>query len=129
MDLVIIARSLGIHVHPVISALEAREMAQGRFDAAILDVEVPGAEELAEEMQKRMPTITLVGSVRRRIGRSSLAKPVTQNGIRLALHEALLPKNHKIAEDSLHPGRSSGFDYTAGGGQPGQPESCSSHVE
>jgi CheY-like chemotaxis protein len=96
MDLIIIARSLGIHVHPVISALEAREMAQGRFDAAILDVEVPGAEELAEEMQKRMPTITLVGSVRRRIGRSSLAKPVTQNGIRLALHEALIPKNHKM---------------------------------
>ncbi len=96
MDLVIFARSLGIHVHPVISALEAREMAQGRFDAAILDLEVPGAEELAEEMQKRMPTINLVGSVRRRIGRGSLAKPVTQNGIRLALHEALIPKNHKI---------------------------------
>ncbi|RPI18977.1 MAG: response regulator, partial [Acidobacteriales bacterium] len=96
MDLVIIARSMGIHVHPVISALEAREMAQGRFDAAILDIEVPGAEELAEEMQKRMPTITLVGSVRCRIGRSSLAKPITQNGIRLALHEALLPKNHKM---------------------------------
>ncbi len=96
MDLILIARSLGIHVHPVISALEAREIAQGRFDAAILDVEVPGAEELAEEMQKRMPTITLVGSVRRRIGRRSLAKPVTQNSIRLALYDALIPKNHMM---------------------------------
>ena len=96
MELITIARTMGIHVHPVISALEARELAQGRFDAAILDVEVPGAEELAEEMQKRLPTITLVGSGRPRIGRSSITKPITQNSVRLALHEALIPKNHKM---------------------------------
>jgi signal transduction histidine kinase/CheY-like chemotaxis protein len=96
MELINIARSMGMHVHPVISALEARELAQGRFDAAILDVEVPGAEELAEEMQKRLPTITLVGSGRPRIGRSSITKPITQNSVRLALHEALIPKNHKM---------------------------------
>jgi CheY-like chemotaxis protein len=95
-ELVTIARSLGMHVHPVISALEARELAQGRFDAAILDVEVPGAEELAEEMQKRLPTITLVGSGRQRIGGRSLTKPVTQNSLLLALHEALIPKNHRM---------------------------------
>ena len=95
-ELVTIARSLGMHVNPVISALEARELAQGRFDAAILDVEVPGAEELAEEMQKRLPTITLVGSGRQRIGGRSLTKPVTQNSLLLALHEALIPKNHRM---------------------------------
>ena len=78
-ELVIIARSLGMQIHPVISAFEARELAQGRFDAAILDVEVPGAEELAEEMQKRLPTITLVRPGRHRIGRNSLTKPVTQS--------------------------------------------------
>ena len=96
MELIAIARSLGMHVHPVISALEARELAQGRFDAAILDDEVPGAKELAEEMQDRLPTITLIESGRQHIGKSSLTKPVTQNSIRLALHEALIPKNHRM---------------------------------
>jgi CheY-like chemotaxis protein len=47
-------------------------------------------------MQKRLPTITLVGSGRQRIGRSSITKPITQNSVRLALHEALIPKNHKM---------------------------------
>ena len=99
-ELVTIARSLGMHVHPLISALEARELDQGRFDAAILDVEVPGAEELAEEMQKRLPTITLVGSGRQRIGGRTLTKPVTQNSLRLALHEALIPKSHRMKKIS-----------------------------
>jgi CheY-like chemotaxis protein len=102
-ELVTIARSLGVQIYPVISALEARELAQGRFDAAILDAEVPGAEELAEEMQKRLPTITLVGPGRQRTGKTTLRKPVTKDGIRNALQDALKPKNHRLKRISCPP--------------------------
>ena len=51
-------------------------------------------------MQKRLPTITLVGSGRQRIGGRALTKPVTQNSLRLALHEALIPKSHRMKKIS-----------------------------
>ena len=41
------ARSWGMQIYPVVSAFEARELVESRFDAAILDMDVPGAEELA----------------------------------------------------------------------------------
>ncbi len=103
MELVTIARSLGVQIHPVISAFEARELAQGRFDAAILDAEVPGAEELAEEMQKRLPTITLVEPGRHRMNRTSIIKPVTKSSIGSALQDALHPKNHRMKRVSCPP--------------------------
>ena len=102
-ELVTIVRSLGVQIHPVISAFEARELAQGRFDVAILDAEVPGAEELAEEIQKRLPTITLVGPGRHRTGRTSISKPVTKSSIRKALQDALHPKNHRMKRISCPP--------------------------
>lgn len=102
-ELVTIARSLGVQIYPVISALEARELTQGRFDAAILDAEVPGAEELAEEMQKRLPIITLVGPGRQRTGKTTLHKPVTKDSIRNALQDALKPKNHRMKRISCPP--------------------------
>ncbi len=128
-ELVTIARSLGVQIHPVISALEARELAQGRFDVAILDAEVPGAEELAEEMQKRLPTITLVGPGRHRTGRTSLSKPVTKSSIRKALQDALHPKNHRMKRISCPPAEHPDLTILAGRRQSGQPESRASHVE
>jgi len=71
-------------------------LGQCRFDGASLDAEVPGAEELAEEMQKRLPTITLVGPERQRTGRTSISKPVTKSSIRNALQDALHPKNRRM---------------------------------
>jgi PAS domain S-box-containing protein len=102
-ELVTIARSLGVQIHPVISALEARELAQGRFDAAILDVEVPGARDLAEEIRKRLPTITLGGPGQHRTGQASLSKPVTENSIISALQDALHPKNYRMKRISCPP--------------------------
>ena len=77
-ELVDAARSWGMQIYPVVSAFEARELAESRFDAAILDLEVPGAEELAEEIGERLPTITLASPGRQRAGKKSLIKPFSQ---------------------------------------------------
>ena len=94
-ELVDAARSWGMQIYPVVSAFEARELAESRFDAAILDLEVPGAEELLEEIGERLPTITLALPGRQRAGKKSLIKPFSQASILFALQEAFMPQNHK----------------------------------
>jgi len=95
MELVDYALSWGMQIYPVVSAFEARELVESRFDAAILDMEVPGAEELAEEIGERLPTITLALPGRQRAGKKTLIKPLSQAGILFALQEAFMPQNHK----------------------------------
>ena len=95
-ELISHARALGVQIYPLVSAFEARELMQGRFDAAIMDMEVPGAEELAEVMQERLPTIILAPPNRQRPGRIILAKPVTETDMRFALQDALVPRNHRM---------------------------------
>ncbi|MDD1749191.1 MAG: GAF domain-containing protein [Methanothrix sp.] len=94
-ELVDSARSWGMQIYPVVSAFEARELMESRFDAAILDLEVPGAEELAEEIEERLPTITLTLPGRQRAGKKSLSKPLSKACIRFALQEAFMPQNRK----------------------------------
>ncbi len=89
------SRSWGMQIHPVVSSLEAQEMTEGRFDAAILDLDVPGAEELAEEIEELMPVINLTTSGRQRAGKNTLIKPFSKDGILFALQEALAPPRHK----------------------------------
>jgi len=79
----------------VVSAFEAREMVESRFDAAILDLDVPGAEELAEEIEERLPTITFATPGQHRICKKTLIKPISQASILFALQEALMPPCHK----------------------------------
>ncbi|MCX6678628.1 MAG: ATP-binding protein [Methanothrix sp.] len=95
MGLVDYARSWGMQIYPVVSAFEARELVESRFDAAILDMEVPGAEELAGEIGERLPVITLALPGRQRPGKRSLIKPLSQAGILFALQEAFMLQNHK----------------------------------
>ena len=85
------ARSWGMQIYPVVSAFEARELVESRFDAAILDLDVPGAEELAEEIGERLPIITLASPGRHRAGKKTLIKPFSQASILFALQEALMP--------------------------------------
>ncbi|MBN1235308.1 MAG: GAF domain-containing protein [Methanotrichaceae archaeon] len=94
-ELVDYARSWGMQIYPVISAFEARELAESRFDVVILDLDVPGAEELAEEIEENLPIITLTSSGRQRAGKKSLIKPLSEASIRFALQEAIMPQNHK----------------------------------
>ncbi|MHB8117717.1 MAG: GAF domain-containing protein [Methanothrix sp.] len=89
------ARSWGMQIYPVVSAFEARELVESRFDAAILDLDVPRAEELAEEIRVRLPTITLATPGRQRAGKKTLIKPFSQASILFALQEALMPPRHK----------------------------------
>ena len=63
--------------------------------AAILDLDVPGAEELAEEIEELMPVINLTTSGRQRAGKNTLIKPFSKDGILFALQEALAPPRHK----------------------------------
>ncbi len=53
------ARNWGMSIYPAISAAEAEDMQSGRFDVAVLDVRVPDAAELRQELQKRLPVIVL----------------------------------------------------------------------
>ncbi len=89
------AHTSGMQIYPVVSAFEAREMVESRFDAAILDLDVPGAEELAEEIEERLPTITFASLGQHRKGKKTLIKPATQSSIIFALQEALMPPSHK----------------------------------
>ncbi|MCK9441406.1 MAG: ATP-binding protein, partial [Methanothrix sp.] len=89
------ARTWGMLIYPVVSAFEARELVESRFDAAILDLDVPGAEELAEEIGERLPTITLATPGQHRAGKKTLKKPFSQASILFALQEALMPPLHK----------------------------------
>ena len=89
------ARSWGMQIYPVVSSIEARELAVGRFDAAILDLDVPGAEELAEEIDEHLPVISLSKPGRQKAGQKTLIKPFSQEGILFALQEALAPPRHK----------------------------------
>lgn len=89
------ARNWQMQIFPVVSASEARELRDNRFDAAILDLEVPGALELAEELEEHIPAITLSPPGRSRTGRRNLAKPLTPAGICFALQEAFAPQNHR----------------------------------
>ena len=101
------ARSWGMQIHPVVSAFEARELAESRFDAAILDMDVPGAEELAGEIGERLPTITFVAPGQHRAGKKTLIKPFSQESILFALQEALMPPRHKkvhiSSSEGMHP--------------------------
>jgi PAS domain S-box-containing protein len=101
------ARIWGMLIYPVVSAFEARELAESRFDAAILDSDVPGAEELAEEIGERLPTITLARPGQHRAGKKTLIKPFSQASILFALQEALMPPIHKkvrtCSSESMHP--------------------------
>ncbi|VVB71928.1 Methyl sulfide methyltransferase-associated sensor [uncultured archaeon] len=87
------ARRWGMQIYPTVTAKEARELAKIRFDAAILDMDVPGAKELHEDLQKSMPTITLISQGQRRSSRTALTKPVTPSLLKTTLQETLLPKN------------------------------------
>lgn len=98
MELVGYARAWGMQVFPMVSAFEAKEMKESRFDAAILDLEVPGASELAREFGEHIPTITLSPPEKPHIGKRSLVKPLTQAGICFALQEIFMPQNHRKPE-------------------------------
>ena len=106
-QLALFARSREMQIYPVVSAFEAREIMPGRFDAAILDLEVAGAAELAEEMEEHLPIISLVLPGRPGVKGSTLAKPITQSSIGFVLKEALMPRNHKkrwtACRDRQHP--------------------------
>ncbi len=101
------ARSWGMQIYPVVSSIEARELVESRFDAAILDLDVPGAEELAEEIGERLPIITLASPGGQRAGKKTLIKPFSQAGILFALQEALTPLRHKKVRtcysEAMHP--------------------------
>jgi PAS domain S-box-containing protein len=97
-ELVGYARTWGMQIFPMVSAFEAKELGESRFDAAILDLEVPGASELAGELGEHIPTITLSPPERPRIGKRSLVKPLTQAGFCFALQEIFMPQNHRKAE-------------------------------
>jgi len=92
------ARIWEIQIFPVVSASEARELRENRFDAAMLDLEVPGALNLAEELEEHIPVITLSSSNRPRTGRRSLFKPLTAASICFALQEAFMPQNHRTID-------------------------------
>jgi len=106
-DLLGYARSWGMQIYPVVSAFEAREMVEGRFDAAILDLDVPGAEELAEELGGGLPTIVFATASQHRAGKRTLVKPFSQAGLLFALQEALaLPRHKKVrssSSEAMHP--------------------------
>jgi len=108
-DLLDYARSWGMQIYPVVSAFEAREMVESRFDAAILDLDVPGAEELAEELGEGLPTIVFAPPGQHRIGKRTLVKPFSQAGLLFALQEALaLPRHKKVrssnsSSEAMHP--------------------------
>jgi PAS domain S-box-containing protein len=101
------ARSWGMLIYPMVSAFEARELVESRYDAAILDLDVPGAEELAEEIGERLPTITLASPGRQRAGKKTLIKPFSKEGIAFALQEVLVPSRHKMvrtcSSEAMHP--------------------------
>jgi CheY-like chemotaxis protein len=84
-----------MQIYPVVSSIEALEQAENRFDAAILDLDVPGAEELAEEIEERLPVINLASPGRQRAGKNTLIKPFSQACILFALQETLAPQRHK----------------------------------
>ncbi|MFZ3148864.1 MAG: ATP-binding protein [Methanothrix sp.] len=94
------ARTWGMLVYPVVSAFEARELVESRFDAAILDLDVPGAEELADEIGERLPTITLTTPGQHRAGKKTLIKPFSPASILFALQEALMPPHRKKVRTS-----------------------------
>jgi CheY-like chemotaxis protein len=101
------ARSWGMQIYPVVSSIEARELVESRFDAAILDLDVPGAEELAEEIEERFPVINLASPGRQRAGKNTLIKPFSQASILFALQETLAPQRHKkmrpCSSEAMHP--------------------------
>ncbi len=86
------ARSWGMQVYPVVSAAEARELAKNSFDVAILDMQVPGADDLIESIQEKVPVISISPLGHRGAGRISLAKPVKLSRLRAALQDVLLPR-------------------------------------
>jgi len=101
------ARSWGMQIYPVVSSIEAREQVESRFDAAILDLDVPGAEELAEEIEERLPVINLASPGQQRAGKKTLTKPFSQASILFALQETLAPQRHKkmrpCSSEAMHP--------------------------
>ncbi len=101
------ARTWGMQIYPVVSSIEARELVDSRFDAAILDLDVPGSEELAEEIGEQLPVINLATANRHRAGKKTLTKPFSQASILFALQEALtLPRHKKMRpciSDATHP--------------------------
>ncbi len=101
------ARSWGMQIYPVVSSVEAAELVDSRFDAAILDLDVPGAEELAEEIGERLPIINLATPGGLRAGKKTLIKPFSQASILFALQEALAPPRHKkmrqCSSEAMHP--------------------------
>ncbi|HPT19280.1 MAG TPA: ATP-binding protein [Methanothrix sp.] len=100
------ARGSAMNIFPVAHALEAREMDVRRFDAAVVDLDVPGADELADQLQNHMPLIVLArGGDRRREGFSRVISG-SGGSISRALEEALLPEEEakrRSQEDRLTP--------------------------
>jgi CheY-like chemotaxis protein len=95
------ARVREMQIFPVVSASEARDLRDDQFNAAMLDLDVPGAIELAEELEEHIPVITLSSSNRSRSGRRALSKPLTPEGICFAMQEAFIPQNHRIIDANL----------------------------
>lgn len=91
---------LGMQIQPVVSAGEAEEMVPGCFDAAILDIDVPGAEMILPDIARRLPTIILATPDRQFPERVTLAKPVSEIGLELAIKDALFP----ISRSARKPG-------------------------
>ena len=87
------ARSWGMQIYPVVSASEARDLAKSSFDVAILDMQVPEAEDLIADLQDTVPVISIAPIGQRGAGRISLTKPVKLSRLRAALRDVLLPKN------------------------------------
>jgi PAS domain S-box-containing protein len=93
-ELAELARSSAVQIFPVAHSQEAREMDMRRFDAAVLDLDVPGAEELAAELQIHLPVIIVAPPDDRRRDSYPIALSGVQGSIGREL-EALLSKDSR----------------------------------
>ncbi|VVB67773.1 Methanogenesis regulatory histidine kinase FilI [uncultured archaeon] len=94
------ARSWGMHIYPVVSASEARELAKSSFDVAILDMQVPEAEDLIADLQDAMPVISIAPLGHRGAGKITITKPFKLSRLRAALKDVLLPTNQRTKKIS-----------------------------
>ncbi len=87
------AESWGMHVSTASSVDAAVEIAgTGDFDAAIIDMQVPGADDLLTELGKTMPLITLSSAKGHGAGQVSLSKPAKLSLLHSAILDAILQK-------------------------------------
>ncbi|MGV8088954.1 MAG: ATP-binding protein [Methanothrix sp.] len=97
-ELISQCQRLGMQIQPVVSAGEAEEMVPGSFDAAIVDIDVPGAEMILPDIARRLPTIILATHDGQFPERVTLAKPVSEIGLKLAMKDALFSNSRSARE-------------------------------